>query len=151
MAGLAVLGFQPLLNTARKNGTTSAHGLCGASLTRYEVSVGGKKAIAAAQWNLANASLQHGTIYLKAPVAMDQFWPEGSGHLSPIDRQGWWAFDDNTMNEERRWAALADALKDGLARTLGLSWHEDDSSWPTRPEVAARRRQWSAERWHEKR
>lgn len=149
MAGLAILGFQSHLSTVRKNGTPSAHGLCGSSLTRYEVSIDGKKAIAAAQWNLSRASLQHGTIYLKAPDRVDRFWPEGFDDNLWNDGQGWWVFNDGTMSGDKRWSVLTDALRDGLTRTLGLSWRENHGSWASRPEVVARQQQWRDERWHE--
>ena len=156
LAGLVRLGLQPHLNVSRKEriggGQVSAHGLCGAALTRYEISIDGQKAVAAAQWNLSNASLQHGTIYLRAPGPEDTFWPESPSLALQPGPQKWWAFGSGgTASLHDRRSALANALKAGLGETLGVSWRDSSDSWVHSPEVAARKDRWRAERWHERR
>lgn len=153
LAGLIRLGVQPGLSVARKNpsagGSISAHGLCGAALTRYEISVDGRKAVAAAQWNLSKASLQHGTIYLQAPGRGDRFWPENAGRMSPGPQ--WWACDHGTSLPHDRWLALADALKEGLAQVRGIRWRENPSDWVGCPAISAHKERWRASGWHERR
>ena len=156
LAGLLGLGFQPRLNLSRKERSggeqISSHGLCGAALTRYEISIDGLKAVAAAQLNLSRASLQHGTIYLHAPGPQDNFWPERSGSTPLPLCQNWWALEraDSGHFPDQQ-TVLADALKAGLADSLGVVWRDNSDSWTNAPEVALRKARWIAEGWHEKR
>jgi len=153
LAGLTRLGFQPRLSVTRKSPMAgelaSAHGLCGSALTRHEISVEGMKAVAAAQWNLSKASLQHGTIYLQAPGPGDRFWPEGADRTSPGPQ--WWACDHGTSLPHDRWLALADALKEGLAQVLGIRWREDPSDWVGCSAISTHKERWRASGWHERR
>ena len=153
MAGLVRVGFRPTLNTVRKNRAvgrpTSAHGLCGAALTRLEISIDGLKAVAAAQWNLSGASLQHGAIYLQAPGADDRFWPDCADLASA--RQEWWACHDRLPFPHDPRSALANALMAGLAEELNLVWHPNSHDWVRSSEIVARKEQWLTGRWHEKR
>lgn len=153
MAGLTEAGFHPVLNPARKRRATinasSAHGLCGAALTRFEISVDGQKAIAAAQWNLSQASLQHGTIYMCAPAPSDRFWP---GQTDPtLGVQNWWAWESVGVHPEDQWLQAATHLKTGLSQILGLEWRDDSTEWPASSSVRRILAQWDAELWHNRR
>lgn len=153
MAGLVRAGFRPTLNTVRKSRPpgqpVSAHGLCGAALTRLEISIDGLKAVAAAQWNLSKASLQHGTIYLQAPGANDRFWPDCADLASA--RQEWWACHGKLSFPHDPRPALANAIMEGLVDTLDLIWHPNSYDWVRSPEIAARKEHWLTGGWHEKR
>ena len=150
MAGLSLAGFEARLNPSRKSRGTddilTAHGLCGASLTRFEITVNGLKAVAAAQCNLANASLQHGTIYLSPPGAGDCFWPEAADP-SAIG-QHWWAWSMPGSSSEGQWLAAAEMLKTGLSQNLGIEWRPNMFDWPKSPAVVSRIARWEAEQWH---
>lgn len=90
------LGRQPVLCLGRNHGTdrgaASAHGLCSQSLTRFEITVGGKKAVAAAHRDFTRTVLQHGTLYLTAPTELDRFWPAGIGSPDERSSANWYSF-----------------------------------------------------------
>ncbi len=124
--GLESVGCQPVLymGAAQKSGAprASAHGLCEHSLTRHEIIIDGRKAVAAAQLMLPNACLQHGTLYFKAPRPEDRFWPETDG-----DPGGsrWWDTTGVSSLEGRSPETLESVLRSGLREHLNV----DLSGW----------------------
>ncbi|MBI5868332.1 MAG: hypothetical protein HZB43_08615 [candidate division Zixibacteria bacterium] len=153
MAGLSLAGFEARLNPYRKtrgaDDAASAHGLCGASLTRFEITVDGFKSVAAAQCNLANASLQHGTIYMSPPAADDRFWPEDADPSAV--GQHWWAWSKSVPSAKDQWLVAAEMLKAGLSQNLGIEWRPNTLDWPKSPAVVSRTAHWEAEQWHHRR
>lgn len=126
-AGVELLGGHPTLNLGRVPAPPapprSARGLCEQSLTHFEISVNGKKAVAAAQWYLADAILQHGTIYLQAPTPYDRFWPVALSDSSPgSSGPAWWDTSGQTTYSDEGIRVVANSIRDGLTRALHVTW-----------------------------
>jgi lipoate-protein ligase A len=151
------LGCHPVLNLGRvgsgtpilSNGLPTAHGLCERSLTRYEITVNGRKAVAAAQWHLPEAVLQHGTIYLRAPDPADRFWPQRS---SDEDLSGpavhWWDLSEISMDRDQLQTRLDVAIRDGLAHTMGAEWQVASADCIDPDRVSNRLRDWRSADWN---
>jgi len=90
------LGHRPTVRLGREGGSerssAGAHGLCSQSLTRFEITIEGKKAVAAAHRNFIRTVLQHGTLYLKAPTASERFWPIGNESADAKPVANWYSF-----------------------------------------------------------
>lgn len=158
MRGLAEairrLGGDPALHMGRgaapAEPARSAHGLCEQSLTHYEIAVDSKKAVAAAQWYLADAVLQHGTIYLRAPRPDDRFWPldARSGRLSISGAPVWWDVSAHTALTEDGMRIVAETIRDGMARALQLTWSEIGYDQIAPALVHAQLREWDRRNWN---
>jgi lipoate-protein ligase A len=107
-------------------GSVAPHGLCGRSLTRYEITDGGRKLLASAQLLTASGVLQHGTVYMRAPVNSARFWPNTipakTLHRDPAEDLGISSpakllLSSNVAMPAHRWTDLA-------AVTQGLQWQE---------------------------
>ena len=150
--GLELMGCQPILNLGRHEvsepGASSAHGLCERSLTRYEIEVDGKKAVAAAQRNLANAFLQHGTIYLKAPGPEDRFWGTGTGHLPQGEASNWWGLDQIGSLPPDPINAITSAMRDGFARSLEVEWNDLSGPAVSADALRACKKVWELQNWN---
>jgi lipoate-protein ligase A len=150
---LELLGVTPVLNLGRSPGSaqnaTTAQGLCAQSLTRYEIAVDGRKAVAAAQRHWPEAILQHGTIYIKAPSAADRFWPSPDDRQLP-DETHWW--DTSALPESRGAVQHVErAVRDGLAAALQLTWREIGFDEIGMSAVDAQVAEWAAENWNTRR
>ncbi|MBD3297572.1 MAG: hypothetical protein GF341_02875 [candidate division Zixibacteria bacterium] len=150
--GLESVGCQPMLymGGAEVNGAprASAHGLCEHSLTRYEITIDDRKAVAAAQLMLPNACLQHGTLYLQAPQPEDRFWPE-IGDDAEYSR--WWDTTSVSSVDSRAPETLEAALKSGLTEHLSVAlcaW-TPDRDFDTA--VGDQMGEWEADGYHRRR
>lgn len=150
--GLDLLGCQPKLymGATESEGTSraSAHGLCEHSLTRYEITIDGRKAVAAAQLMLPNACLQHGTLYFQAPRREDRFWPTT---VDDPDYTRWWDATDVLSVDSRSSETLESVLRSGLTEHLGVDlcgWNPDRNF-----DVDVRKQlgEWDAEGYHRRR
>jgi lipoate-protein ligase A len=158
MRGLAeavgLLGGHPTLHMGRSAAPSgparSANGLCEQSLTQYEIAVDGKKAVAAAQWYLADAVLQHGTIYLQAPQRDDRFWPldARSARLSISHTPVWWNISAPAEPMEDGTRRVVAAVRDGMARALHLTWSEIGYDQIAPALVHAQLRDWDKQNWN---
>jgi lipoate-protein ligase A len=157
---LEQLNCRPVLNLGRTGGAASrrdavqspAHGLCEHSLTRYEITVGGKKAVAAAQWHLPEAILQHGTIYLHAPAKEDRFWPlrvTDNGQNEPRGR--WWDLSQIASERDQLHVRLDAAIRDGFVRTLNADWYAATEDHVDPERIARRLRDWRSADWNRRR
>lgn len=149
-SGLAKLGFEPHVHqgrsgTAMEGRPRSAHGLCEHSLTRYEISIAGRKAVASAQLNLPGAWLQHGTIYLEAPGPDDRFCQHSPGNVPGTNQAGWWSLPPDLGSKAARWARLANALRDGIAGSITREAVFDRSFLV---KVARQKAVWEQSNWH---
>ncbi len=79
--GLERLGLHvevaPHRRRTKKRASAPGGGLCASTTTRYEITCGGRKLVAAAQLRASDRLLQHGTIYLDEPhiVPAELFGP----------------------------------------------------------------------------
>ena len=110
------LGATPDINLGEHPLAARQHGLCGRSLTGYEISVGARKLVAAAQLVTPQGVLQHGTIYLRAPSSNDNFWPLVEGAESQKADQRWASLGDETRSQG--WLSLASKIETALALHL---------------------------------
>ena len=148
-----LLGGQPSLSLGRTGiaatSAQSAHGLCEQSLTRFEITVGGKKAVAAAQWHLADSVLQHGTIYLKAPLPTDRFWPVRPGSEPSSSAEAtWWDASASAGDSDDAIQKTAAAIREGLAQALDLTWSPIDLSRLGHDRIQARISAWQRQNWN---
>ncbi len=157
MRGLAAavdsLGGHPTLHLGRASAQAvyprSARGLCEQSLTHFEISVNGKKAVAAAQLHLATAILQHGTIYLQAPRSSDRFWPLPLGESLPdTPSPVWWDTSGQASDSDEGVSVVANAVRDGLARTLQLQWSQIGFDQVDPAHIDAQLREWGRQNWN---
>lgn len=151
--GLALLGCRPTvhLGDSKAGGTPSrsAHGLCERSLTRYEISIDARKAVAAAQLMLRGGCLQHGTIYLHAPQPEDRFWPEL--RLGAQDTSRWWAAAEALGDKGDSIDLLEDLLIKGLAAHLRVSLEVARLGAEFDEAVDALMARWAQENYHRRR
>ena len=157
MRGLAraieLLGGHPTLSMGRTSPESgkprAAHGLCEQSLTRFEISVAGKKAVAAAQWQFAGSFLQHGTIYMRAPGPADRFWPLRS-EARPSSPQGatWWDTSGLLPDSELAADKIIAGIRDGLAQALDFTWSPVRFDRLSRDRIDARLREWACQNWN---
>lgn len=150
---IELLGGHPTLILGRTSADSgkhkAAHGLCEQALTRYEISVAGKKAVAAAQWQLTGAFLQHGTIYMQAPTAADRFWPlPDKVRASKGTDTAWWDTSGLLTDLELASGKLAASIRDGLAQTLNLVWTPIGLDRLNRARIDARLRDWARQNWN---
>ncbi|HEX9750479.1 MAG TPA: hypothetical protein VGB22_04195 [candidate division Zixibacteria bacterium] len=123
------------------------HGLCGRSLTGYEIGLDGGKLLAAAQFMSQDVVLQHGTVYLHAPVDDGIFWPDDS-HGLRARTQRWTSmpleFQDCGWQEsaDRLRACFHDTSESGHFAVE--SWLPPDSLWDR---VRRRADTWQREHW----
>jgi lipoate-protein ligase A len=146
------------------------YGLCGRSLTRYEIGSPDGKIVAAAQMIRNGAVLQHGTIYLRPPSPIDCFWPQNqlvgrgldvrtSNSPSLVKTQ-----DTDSAPLAQRWAGLGEracgeswdtivaTLRDRFIHASGLAGIEHESvSTKVCSRLEARRVHWQNEGWHRRR
>jgi lipoate-protein ligase A len=135
-------GIKPDVNMGGHPITGHQHGLCGRSLTGYEIAVNGRKLVAAAQLVTPRGVLQHGTVYLHAPLPADNFWPSTSSPESHEKDQSW--ADLGGIAVSRSWGSLADVIELALAHSLAGSVVRDLSP-PTHSRVASILRGWNSE------
>jgi lipoate-protein ligase A len=178
--GLAValsdLDAKPEVHAGRSGGQgggrTRQHGLCGRSLTRYEISQDGAKLVAAAQMVKSGAVLQHGTVYLRAPDAADRFWPDGSGDETtagaispPADPIGTASMISRpqALPINQRWTDLGPdvralgwseavrRLEKSFVRALGIRAGNSEPSDELRRAIRVRLDRWCAHGWDTRR
>ncbi|HUU46603.1 MAG TPA: hypothetical protein VM118_12805 [Acidobacteriota bacterium] len=173
------LGLQPIVSAGSREsmsrgrpGGTRQHGLCGKSLTQYEIAESGRKLLASAQLLTSHGVLQHGTIYLKAPGDTDRFWPKAlsinvlrtdapQGIRPPRTEtatprrettgasQRW--TDLGPVAQDRTWEQIAAQLTAGLLEALGLEPAEHPLSESDLRAVSAIRESWQIQGWHTRR
>ena len=157
-AALGSLGIEAAVHAGRSGDSASGarpaavpqHGLCGRSLTRYEIEIDGGKAVAAAQLVRPGAALQHGTIYLKAPSPEDRFWPKNDNILAgPLAGQRW--VDLGAPFQDRPWTQVAELLRQGFAQELSIDPSVDRTLAVATPSVEGRVAQWESGDWHRQR
>lgn len=124
------------------------HGLCGRSLTQYELSFDGSKLLAAAQLLGKGAVLQHGTIYLRAPDLVDRFWPLSDDESLALD-QRWCSLP--TDGSLQPWESIAASLQMGFLesiRAYARAWTPDPAAWHR---IHDRVQAWNANGWRVRR
>ncbi len=109
-------GINPDVNLGEHPLAGRQHGLCGRSLSGYEISAHGRKLVAAAQLVTPHGVLQHGTIYLQAPTATDSFWPPAEGGESQEVDQRWADLGESVRSQS--WRSLASGIEMALAHCL---------------------------------
>jgi lipoate-protein ligase A len=160
MRGLAhaveLLGGRPTMNLGRESAPPTqlrtAHGLCEQSLTHFEISVSGKKAVAAAQLHFADAILQHGTIYLQAPTLRDRFWPpDAGGQSSQSPAPAWWDTSGRATHADEGVDIVANAIRDGLTHAGKITWSSLRFDRLDHQRIEAQLHDWDRENWNRRR
>jgi len=140
------LGIDPRLCAGERATPQAQHGLCGRSITGNEIAIAGRKLIAAAQLITPTGILQHGTIYLNAPIPDDRFWPVSECGTQPVDFEQRWA-DLHSAVPGRGTEEIVTVLARGLSQYLPAILHTDTPTDSERAEVAAIVREWVARDW----
>lgn len=144
------LGIGPRLCAGERATPLSQHGLCGRSITGNEIAIAGRKIIAAAQLVTPTGILQHGTIYLRAPIPADRFWPVSVSETRPVDFEQRWADLHSTL-PGRSAEEIVTVLARGLGQSLPAILHTGASSDSERAEIAAIVQEWVARDWRHSR
>ena len=150
---IELLGDHPTLSLGRteldSGKARTAHGLCEQSLTRFEISVAGRKAVAAAQWQLGGSFLQHGTVYLRAPGPADRFWPlRSEAHSSNPQGVNWWDTSGLLPEPELATDKVIACIRDGMAQALNLNWCPVGFDRLSRDRIDARLSEWASRHWN---
>ncbi|MEW5701160.1 MAG: hypothetical protein AB1792_02900 [Candidatus Zixiibacteriota bacterium] len=150
-SGAEELGLNPEL-PARHDGASDTrtgrqHGLCGRSLTRHELGLGGGKLVAAAQLLEPSAVLQHGTIYQRAPDPDDRFWPLGPNGLAEESREQRWV-DLGVNHRSTSWVELAAVLQRGFQKAFAVDLDTSEPGSDVMHEVGGQVAAWQRTGWH---
>lgn len=149
------LGAAPDIVQGRQPGAAVAvarsQGLCAQSLTRFEIAVGGQKAVAAAHRNWSQSVLQHGTLYFYSPTNFDRFWPAGL-ETEPPPGQNWYSFSHVAASYDEFVRSLETAVVCALSGSASDPPGKRLRHLPVGDEVIERRLElWVNEQWRTRR
>jgi lipoate-protein ligase A len=135
--GLKVLGVEAKLERGKKEGVRSSKGRpCFASLSRYEIEVGGRKLVGSAQRRKGKVILQHGSIPLKkGGLSITDLLPSSPGNLRGTNLS-------DVLGREVEFDEVKEAIRKGFEitferRFISYPWKELVSLLKPKAEVEA--------------